>query len=256
MKKIIKLFAISFLILSGNVFANTLNYFGFTLKQVALCTDWSCTNPFEVLNGSVEVAVNETGAVPNKGSFNINLPTSGTYSYIRLLVNNDFVMNGYGQQATNKYCATGSSTIYATEALAKAAATDMSFVYQLDKNFVGNGVDASGYGDMVYGYGTGQNNIPGYSSSWSASTVNEYTNIYRRDDGNDDLFLTTVLQGSYDFSSGKLPTTITFGITVTNTYPLIAGLATTSQYDRGRTTLTDGSCIIYPGEFLFDFVIQ
>ena len=242
--------------LSSNVFANTLNYFEFTLKQVALCTDWSCTNPFEVLNGSVQVAVNESGAAPNKGSFIINLPTSGTFSYIRLLVNNDFVMNGYGSKNSSTYCATGSSTIYATEALAKAAATDMSFAYQLDKNFVGNGVDASGYGDMQYGYGTGQSNIPGYTSDWNASTVNEYTNIYRRDEGNDDLFLTTVLQGDYDFGSGKLPSTITFGITVTNTYPLRAALATTYNYNRGRTTLTDGSCIIYPGEFLFDFVIQ
>ena len=186
-----------------------LNYFGFTAKEIDLCTDWSCTTPFNAFTGSQLVAVNDSGTVDGADEISVYLPTSGTYGYIRMLVNNDFLMNGYGKEDTNSWCATGSGTIYATEALAKAAATDTNNSFQLDKLFdMGNGVDAPGYGDITYGYGTGQNNIPGYTSAWSVSEVREYTHLFRRDEGNDDFFFTTVLQGDYDFGSGKIPSTI------------------------------------------------
>ena len=132
MKNIHKLFAISCLILSTNIFAIVNNY-GFTLRIIDFCTDWSCTAPFNAFTGSQYVAVNETGAVPGADTISVNLPTSGTYGYIRMLVNNDFLMNGYGKEDTNSWCATGSGTIYATEALAKAAATDTNNSFQLDK---------------------------------------------------------------------------------------------------------------------------
>ena len=173
-------------------------------------------------------------------------------------------MNGYGKEDTNIWCATGSGTIYTTEALAKAAATDTNNSFQLDKLLdEGNGVDAPGYGDITYGYGAGQNNIPGYTSHWGVSETREYAHIMRRDDGNDDWFFITVLQGDYDFGSGKIPSTIEFGLTLSFPYGgLSPGLAISSEIDtsdpidRGFTTLTDGSCITYFAGLYFDFVIQ
>ena len=232
-----------------------MNLFGFTTKQIDLCTDWSCTAPINIFTGSKYLEITPSGAVTGSDEISVNLPTSGTYSHIRLLFNNDVLMNGYGKKS-NDWCATGSGTIYATEALAKAAATDTNFSFQLDKWLSwGNGVDASGYGDIIYGYGTGQNNIPGYTSHWSASELNEYTLLIRRD-VNDDIFLTTVLQGDYDFGSGKIPSTINFGITVTKYGSLEADLADQGMVNNGKATAADGSCIVYPSEFLWDFIIQ
>ena len=236
---------------------STVNHFGFDIRAITFCTDWSCTEPLVVFNGSQYVAINASGAVPGSGEISVNLPTSGTYSHIRLQIDNDFKLNGYGKQATNSWCATGSSSTYATEALAKAAATEVSFIYQLDKTFsAGNGVDAAGYGEIQYGYGTGQNNISGYSTENGISASNEFTNIYRRDDGNNDFFMTTVLQGDYDFGSGKIPNTINFGITVTKYGSLEADLADQGLVNNGKATAADGSCIVYPSEFLWDFVIS
>jgi len=236
---------------------STLNHFGFSIRAIAFCTDWSCTEPLVVFNGSQYVAINSTGAVPGSEEISLILPTSGTYGYIRLQIDNDFKLNGYGKQATDSWCSTGSSSTYATEVLAEAAATKVSFIYQLDKTFsAGNGVDAPGYGVISYGYGTGQNNISGYTSSESTSSVNEYTFIFSKDSGNDDLFLTTVLQGGYDFSSGNIPGTINFGITVTKYGSLEADLAGQGLVNNGKATAADGSCIVYPSEFLWDFVIQ
>ena len=279
MKNIQKLFAISCLMLSSSVGAwctvdgtlNTpafecpvLNLLGLTVKQIDFCTDWSCTTPFNIFTGSKYLAITPSGAVPGSDEIAVNLPTSGTYSHIRILLNNDFLMNGYGKEDTNSWCATGSGTIYATEALAKAAATDTNNSFQLDKLLdEGNGVDAPGYGLIVYGYGTGQNNIPGYTSLSGVSEVREYTHLFRRDEGNDDFFFTTVLQGDYDFGSGKIPSTINFGITLSFPYGgLSAGLAISSEIDtsdpidQGFTTLTDGSCITWFSGLRFDFVIS
>ena len=239
-----------------------MNLFGFTTKQIDFCTDWSCTTPFNAFTGSKYLAITPSGAVPGSDEIAVNLPTSGTYSHIRLLLNNDFLMNGYGKPSEpNIWCATGSGTLYATEALAKAAATDTNFSFQLDKWLSwGNGVDASGYGDIYYGYGTGQNNIPGYTSHWGVDELNKYTLLVRRDEGNDDFYITTVLQGDYDFDSGKMPSTINFNVTMDKFGALGVAQATkgegTTAYNRGWTTLTDDSCVTYPGGFLFNYVIQ
>ena len=272
MKNIQKLFAISFLMLSSSVGAwcttdgekdspafecSTVNHFGFNISAIAFCTDWSCTTPFNAFTGSQLIAINDSGTVDGADKIAVNLPTSGTYGYIRLQIDNDFKLNGYGKQATNSWCATGSSSTYATEALAKAVATKVSYMFQLDKYFrAGNGVDAAGYGEIEYGYGTGQNNIPDYSTENAVSPVNEFTTIYRRDDGNDDLFMTTVLQGDYDFGSGKIPSTITFGITVTKYSSFDQDLADEGMVNSGKATVADGSCITYPTGFLWDFVIS
>ena len=270
MKNIQKLFAISFLMLSSSVGAwcttdgekdspaldcPVLNYFGFTTKQIDFCTDWSCTTPFNAFTGSQLVAINDSGTVDGADEIGVNLPTSGTYSYIRVLINNDFVLNGYGKKNSD-WCATGTTTLYATEVLAKAAATDTNFSFQLDKYLKeGNGVDA--IGAMVYGYGTGQNNIPGYSTENNISAVNEYTTIYSVDSGqNDDLSFITVLQGDYDFGSGKLPSTINFGITVTKYGSITVLLADEAAVALGKSLTAHGGCVVMPTDFVWDFVIS
>ena len=275
MKNIHKLFAISCLILSSSVGAwctvdgtldtpafecPVLNLLGLTVKQIDFCTDWSCTTPLNVFTGSTYLEITPSGALPGSDEISVNLPTSGTYSQLRLKMDNAWILHGYqaSPYAAGKNCATGSATIYATEALAKAAATDTNNSFQLDKLLdEGNGVDAPGYGLIIYGYGTGQNNIPGYTSpTGQVSEVREYTHLLRRDEGNDDFFLTTVLQGDYDFGSGKIPSTITFGITVTKYSSFDQDLADEGMVNSGKATVADGSCITYPTGFLWDFVIQ
>ena len=232
-----------------------LNYFGFTTKQIDFCADWSCTTTFNAFTGSQLIAINDSGTIDGADGIAVNLPTSGTYGYIRILVNNDFLMNGYGKKNSD-WCVTGTTTVYATEALAKAAATDTNFSFKLDKFFkLGNGVDA--IGDMWYGYGAGQNNVPGYSTGNSISAVNEYTTIYSVDSGqNDDFSFTTVLQGDYDFGSGKLPSTINFGITVTKYGSIAVTLADESAVAWGKSLTAHGGCIVYPSGFVWDFVIS
>ena len=231
-----------------------LNYFGFTTKQIDLCTDWSCTTPFNAFTGSQFIAINDSGTVDGADEIAVNLPTSGTYGYIRLLVNNDFLMNGYGKKNSD-WCATGTTTVYATETLAKAAATDTTFAFQLDKRFQpGNGVDALGI--ITYGYGAGQNNIPGYKTKEIADTSlnNEYTTIYSVDSGqNDDFSFTTVLQGDYGLG---IPSTINFGIKVFKYGSIGFALADDDDVNWGKSLTAHGGCISYPTGFVWDFVIQ
>ena len=257
MKNIQKLFAISCLILSTDIFAVTTYNFGWTVRQLDLCTDWACTTPFNLFTGSQYLAVNETGAVPGSGEISINIPTSGTYGYIRWKAKNEFKLTGYGLNDTDDttYCASGSPTKYATEALAKAAATESTFSFQLDKFLSwGNGVDAPGYGDIAYGT-TMPNDPPGYTSHWSVSDT-PYSIIIRREETNDEFFFTTVLQGDYDFGSGKIPDTINFGVGAA--HKSLTYFQTCDTYDIGRgwcTTVGD-TCYARMGEPLFDFVIQ
>ena len=258
MKNIQKLFAISCLILSTNIFAIVNNY-GFTLRIIDFCTDWSCTAPFNAFTGSQYVAVNETGAVPGADTISVNLPTSGTYGYIRYKVKNEFKFNGYGEAEGEEYqyCATGSSSDYATEALAKAAATDTTYAMQLAENFSwGNGVDAPGYGDIAYGT-TMPNDPPGYTSHWGVEDNQPYSMIIRREETNDEFFLITVLQGDYDFGSGKIPGTINFGIGAADKSLIYVQTCTTKGVDRGWcATVDENICYARMGEPLFDFVIQ
>jgi len=276
MKNNIKYLLLSCLILSTDIFAfhlvgpatresYTLHY-GITVRQLDLCTDWACTAPFSAFTGSQYVAVNTAGVVPGYGEISINLPNSGTYNHMRLTVDNAFVVNGYSAKASEgAYCASGSSsTDYSTEAAAKAAATDVTFTLVLSQ-FIkqGTGVDAPGYGRIIYGLRDDQTSIPGYfakgvegSGKTSISNYDPYTKIVTRDSGNDDLYITTVLQGDYDFGLG-IPSTINFGITVlehNGSQPVVCsedwvsvGMCVTAQI---------GTCVYGPGEIMFDFVIQ
>ena len=258
MKNIQKLFAISCLILSTDIFAVTTYNFGWTVRQLDLCTDWSCTTPFNLFTGSQYLAVNEKGAVPGAGEININLPTSGTYGYLRWRAKNEFKLTGYGlnDDDDTTYCASGSPTKYATEALAKAAATESTWSMQLDKWLSwGNGVDAPGYGDVIF-TDTMPNDPPGYTSHWSNWESEPYSVIIRREETNDEFFFTTVLQGDYDFGSGKIPDTINFGVGAATTSLIYVQTCTTSAVGRGWCTTVEDTCYARMGEPTFDFVIQ
>ena len=259
MKNNIKFLLLSCLILSTDIFAVTTYNFGWTVRQLDLCTDWACTAPFNAFTGSQYLAVNETGAVPGSGEISINIPTSGTYGYLRFKAKNEFKLNGYGLNDTDDttYCASGSPTKYATEALAKAAATETNYSFQLDKWMSwGNGVDAPGYGDIVYGT-TMPNDPPGYTSHWGVEDNQKYSIILRREETNDEFFFTTVLQGDYDFGSGKIPDTINFGVGAATTSLIYVQTCTTSAVGRGWcTTVDENICYARMGEPFFDFVIQ
>ena len=272
MKNIHKLFAISCLILSTDIFAEvtgpatretyTLHY-GFTVTQLDLCNDWACTTPFNAFTGSQYVAVNTAGVIPAYGEISINIPNSGTYSHVRLKGDNAYVINGYSAQASEgAYCATGSSaTDYSTEAAAKAAATDETSSYILSKFLKdGTGVDAAGYGWLIYGTRADQTSITGYHAKGASETFtseyNAYNMIITRDSGNDDLYITTVLQGDYDFDIG-MPSTINFGITVLEHRGIEGGVCRAADVTDGAcVTAQIGTCVSSPGEPIFDFVIQ
>ena len=276
MKNIQKLFAISCLILSTDIFAYVIGpgtresytlHYGITVRQLDLCTDWACTTPFNVFTGSQYVAVNTEGAIPGYDEISINIPTSGTYSQLRLKMDNAWIIHGYqaSPYAAGENCATGSATIYATEALAKAAATKETFVWELSKLLqYGTGVDAPGYGLIFYGYRDDQTSIPGYfakgddaSGSRTSEAADTYTWIMTRDEGNDDLFMTTVLKGDYDFGSGKMPSIINFGMTVFENRGTEGGLCNSSDVADGICLEAEiGTCVFGPGEPKFDFVVQ
>ena len=273
MKNNIKFLLLSCLILSTDIFAAvtgpasresyTLHY-GITVRQLDLCTDWACTTPFNVFTGSQYLAVNTAGVVPGYGEISINIPNSGTYSQVRLKMDNAWVLNGYSSVADEgAYCASGSSsTDYSTEAAAKAAATDVTFPFVLSRFLrKGNGVDAAGYGRILYGTQADQTSIPGGYFAKGAegaggSNYDAYTKLVTRDSGNDDLYITTVLQGDHDFGLG-LPSTIIFGITVLEHRGIEGGVCDTGWVDVGLcVTAQIGTCVLGAGEPLFDFVIQ
>ena len=272
MKNNIKFLFLSCLIFSTDIFAEvtgpatretyTLHY-GFTVTQLDLCNDWACTTPFNAFTGSQYVAVNTAGVIPAYGEISINIPNSGTYSHVRLKGDNAYVINGYSAQASSgSYCATGSSsTDYSTEAAAKAAATDETFAWVLSQFLKdGTGVDATGYGWLIYGTRADQTSITGYHAKGASETFtseyNAYNMIITRDSGNDDLYITTVLQGDYDFDIG-MPSTINFGITVLEHRGIEGGVCRAADVTDGAcVTAQIGTCVSSPGEPIFDFVIQ
>ena len=273
MKNNIKFLLLSCLILSTDIFAAvtgpatresyTLHY-GITVRQLDLCTDWACTTPFNIFTGSQYVAVNTAGVIPGNDEININIPNSGTYSHIRLKLDNAWVINGYAAMASESvvYCATGSSsTDYSTEAAAKAAATDETFAWVLSQFLKdGTGVDAAGYGWLIYGTRADQTSITGYYAKGHSKTFTSeydpYTKIISRVSGNDDVFVTTVLQGDYDFGLG-MPSTINLGITVLEHRGIEGGVCRADDIEEGAcVTAQIGTCVLGVGEPLFDFVIQ
>ena len=273
MKNNIKYLFLSCLILSTEIFAYKIGpatrvsytlHYGITVRQLDLCTDWACTTPFNVFTGSQYIAVNTEGPIPGYDEISINIPTSGTYSQVRLKMDNAWVLNGYSAtDGSGAYCASGSSsTDYSTIAEAKAAATDVTFSFTLSKFLrQGTGVDAPGYGFIAYGARADQTSIPGYyakeHSEANGSTYDDFTKIVTRDSGNDDLYITTVLQGDYDFGSGKMPSTINFGMTVLENKGILAGICRADDVPEGGCVTAEiGTCITEPGEPIFDFVIQ
>ena len=92
-------------------------------------------------------------------------------------------------------------------------------------------------------------------SLWIGKDVSEI--IIKREDTNDEFFLTTVLQGDYDFGSGEIPSTINLGIEASNSVLIMFSTCDTDAINRGRCTSADeNNCISWLGEPLFDFVIQ
>jgi len=274
MKNNIKYLLLSCLILSTDIFAAvtgpgtretyTLHY-GFTVRQLDLCTDWACTAPFNAFTGSQYLAVNTAGVIPAYGEISVNLPNSGTYSHVRVTVDNAFVLNGYSARSESggsEYCATGyGSTTYSTMAAAKAAAIDETVTIVLSKFLIeGTGVDAAGYGWLMYGLPDDQTSIPGYFAKGHSKTFTSeydpYTKIIARDSGNDDFYITTVLQGDYDFGLG-MPSTINFGITVLEHRGIEGGICKAGDVAEGACLEAEiGSCFLVFGEPIFDFVIQ
>ncbi len=272
MKNNIKFLLLSCLIASTEIFAAvtgpatretyTLHY-GFTVTQLDLCNDWACTTPFNAFTGSQYVAVNTAGVIPAYGEISINIPNSGTYSHVRLKGDNAYVINGYSAQASEgAYCATGSSsTDYSTEAAAKAAATDETSSWILSKFLQhGTGVDAAGYGWLIYGTRADQTSITGYYAKGHSKTFTSeydpYTKIISRVSGNDDVFVTTVLQGDYDFGLG-MPSTINLGITVLEHRGIEGGVCRADDIEFGACVTAElGTCVFGAGEPMLDFVIQ
>ena len=272
MKNNIKYLFLTCLILSTDIFAAVIGpinretytlHYGITVRQLDLCTDWACTTPFNAFTGSQYVAVNTAGVVPGYDEISVNLPSSGTYSHIRLKLDNAWVINGYSVQSSEgSYCTTGSSsTDYSTEAAAKAAATDETFVWILSQLLRhGTGVDAAGYGYLIYGTRADQTSIPGYFAKGASGTMtseyNAYNLILTRDSGNDDLYITTVLQGDYDFGLGT-PSTINFGITVLEHRGIEGNICRAADVTEGACVTAEiGTCVLGAGEPIFDFVVQ
>ena len=272
MKNNIKYLLLSCLILSTDIFAYVIGpgtresytlHYGITVRQLDLCNDWACTAPFNAFTGSQYIAVNTAGVVPGYDEISINIPNSGTYSHVRLTMDNAWVINGYSAQSSEgAYCATGSSsTDYSTEAAAKAAATDETSSYILSKFLKnGTGVDAAGYGWLIYGTRADQASIPGYYAKGASETMtsdyDHYTKILTRDSGNDDLYITTVLQGDHDFGLG-MPSTINLGIRVLEHRGIEGNVCRASDVATGLcVTAQIGTCVLGAGEPMFDFVIQ
>ena len=272
MKNNIKFLLLSCLIASTEIFAAVTgpstretytSHFGITVRQLDLCNDWACSAPFNAFTGSQYIAVNTAGVIPAYGEISINIPNSGKYSHARLKLDNAWIINGYSAQASEgSYCATGStSTSYSTEAAAKAAASDETFAWVLSQFLKdGTGVDAAGYGWLVYGSRADQTSISGYHAKGASETFTSeydaYTKILTRDSGNDDLYVTTILQGDYDFGLG-MPSTINFGITVLEHRGIEGGVCRASDVTEGACVTSQiGTCVLSAGEPMFDFVIQ
>jgi len=225
------------LLLSSNAFsATTYEYpdslvattYKPTIQEINLCSDWACSTPFNMFTGSQIINVTSTG-VDSGGSFsNLKIPDSGTYGYIQLKLSKTFVLDGYGQlpvgvENAGDWCATNNSgSSYATSALAAAAATTENS--ELNTGFFkaasdprGNGIDA--LGKIKYGTRADQTSIGGgYSDrvdGTNTSDINAYTFVLRTDSLADTgFYMTTVLQGGYDFGSNTPPSIVNFGISI------------------------------------------
>ncbi|MDB3869319.1 hypothetical protein N9351_00450 [Candidatus Thioglobus sp.] len=250
MKQITKILAMSGIILSTNVFSVTETY-KITLKQTDLCTDWECTTPFTAFTGSNLVSITSAGVAPGS-NIDLVIPSSGIYSHIRQKLSLDFQLSGYKQRddGSDKWCASGVYTSYDTSA--EAAAVNTLVTAALPSDFFRTDTFKSPAtaekGMVFYGSRADQTSVSGYvakdsTSDGNTSDNNPYTMILTPS-GASDFYITTVLQGDFDFSSAMLPTTVTLGIKLSGVQ---GGL---------DADLIGGNCTIQPGEPIFDYIIQ
>ena len=249
MKQITKILAMSGIILSTNVFSVTETY-KVTLKQTDLCTDWECTTPFTAFTGSNLISITSAGVAPGS-NIDLAIPSSGIYSHIRQKLSLDFQLNGYKQRDdSTKWCASGNYTSYNTSA--DAAAVNSLVTAALPSDFFKEeyykGPGTAELGMVSYGSRADQTSLSGYvakdsASDGNTSENNPYTMILTPS-GASDFYITTVLQGDFDFSSAMLPTTVTLGIKLSGVQ---GGL---------DADLIGGNCMILPGEPIFDYIIQ
>lgn len=262
MKNITKILAVSGTLLTVNVFsATTYEYpdslvattYKPTIKEINLCLDWACSTPFNMFTGSQLINVTSSG-VDSGGSFsNLKIPDSGTYGYLQLKLSKTFVLNGYGQlpsgvENAGNWCATNNaSSSYGNSVDAAAAASTENS--ELNTGFFkaandpkGNSIDA--LGKIKYGTRADQTSIGGgYSDrvdGTNTSDINAYTFVLKTDSlSESDFYMTTVLQGNYDFGSSIPPSTVNFGISI-------------DKMIKFKTS----DCSSKGAEPIFDFVIQ
>ncbi|MDB3972085.1 hypothetical protein N9400_01460 [Candidatus Thioglobus sp.] len=249
MKQITKILAMSGIILSTNVFSVTETY-KITLKQTDLCTDWECTTPFTAFTGSKLVSITSAGVAPGS-NIDLAIPSSGIYSHIRQKLSLDFQLDGYRQRddGSGKWCASGDYTSYDTSAEADAVNSLVAVTLPSDFFQAGYKIGSNEKGQVYYGSRADQTTVSGYvakdsiSDDNNTSDNNPYTMILTPS-GASDFYITTVLQGDFDFSSAMLPTTVTLGIKLSGVQ---GGL---------DADLIGGNCMILPGEPIFDYIIQ
>ncbi|MDC0903871.1 hypothetical protein OAS51_00265 [Candidatus Thioglobus sp.] len=248
MKQITKILAMSGIILSTNVFSVTETY-KIILKQTDLCTDWECTTPFTAFTGSKLVSITSAGVAPGS-NIDLAIPSSGIYSHIRQKLSLDFQLDGYREEysddgPTNNWCASGDTTIYGSEAAAKGQNSLVSVALPSDFFQAGYKIGSDEKGQVYYGSRADQTTVSGYVDKIGDNTSdnNPYT-MMLTPSGASDFYITTVLQGDFDFSSAMLPTTVTLGIKL-------------SGAQGGLDAITNSNdCEILPGEPIFDYIIQ
>ena len=250
MKQITKILAMSGIILSTNVFSVTETY-KITLKQTDLCTDWECTTPFTAFTGSKLVSITSAGVAPGS-NIDLAIPSSGIYSHIRQKLSIDFQLDGYRQRddGSGKWCASGDYTSYDTSAEADAVNSLVAVALPSDFFQAGYKDGSDEIGQVFYGSRADQTTLSGYVAKNSEDNDNNNTSennpytMMLTPSGASDFYITTVLQGDFDFSSAMLPTTVTLGIK-------LSGVEGGLDADE-----VEGNCMIRPGEPIFDYIIQ
>lgn len=254
---------ISGILLSANAFSAT-NAYKVIVKQLDLCTDWACTTPFNMFTGSQNASVGVNGVTAGS-DIAIKIPTSGSnYNKLRQKISTTFILNGSAidENGSGDYCATGQTSSYANSTLSEAAATEDSIVMPVSGMFSsGNGVDSAG--TIFYGKTTpmqAELEALGYTtkSVGNTSTKNDYTMVLKQDTlGDDTFYITTVMQGDFDYGTGKAPSIVNFGITVSGGEGITGMVCNAGLISAGMCAAgTTNQCIIYPNEPVFDFKIQ
>ena len=260
MKNIIKFLGIASVLFASNIFAAT-NAYKVIVKQIDLCTDWACTAPFNMFTGSKNASVGVNGVAAGS-DIAVQIPVTGSnYNRLRMKISTTFILDGSAidENGSENYCATGQTSSYANSTLSEAAATEASVVMPVSGMFSsGNGVDSAGA--LFYGSRSDQTSLSGYTAKSvnNTSTKNAYTMVLKQDTlGDDTFYITTVLKGDFDYGTGKLPSTVNFGVTVSGGEGITAMVCNAGLISAGMCSAgTATQCLIYPNEPVFDFTIQ